>query len=102
MDLETAKKMAVRYLPCGTTYVCNNCIVRKNSNSVIYLFDVKTEQTDNDPVAEDLEALRLNVIQDVSCPFFEAQGYYWQLGANFLKGSKRKTKPLPNKLGSAD
>jgi len=101
MDLETAKKIVFRHLPCGTTYVGNGCVVRKNANSILYLFDVNTENAESDPVVEDLEALKLNVIQDISQPLFEAQGYHWQLGSNFLRGSKKKTKPLPNKLGSA-
>jgi len=102
MDLGTAKKIVLRYLPCGTTYAGNSYVVRKNSNSILYLFDVETTPEVASPDIEELEVLKMNVIQDLTEPFFESQGYHWQLGANFLRGSKRKTKKLPNKLGSID
>jgi hypothetical protein len=102
MNLGTAKKIVLRYLPCGTTYVGNGYVVRKNSNSILYLFDVETVLEVTSPDIEELEALKMNVIQNITEPFFEAQGYHWQLGADFLRGSKRETKKLPNKIGNID
>jgi hypothetical protein len=99
MDIEQARKVAKRYLPSGTTYVANGYIVRQNANSIIYIFDVETPPQANTPVLEDLEELRLCAIQ-TDRPFFEKQGYHWQLGSDFLRGSKRKTKKLPNRLGN--